>query len=99
MIYIVDNFLSKELLDEFLNDKSDFIEHRYPDKSFWVKMPSEKFNQYVINENDKKIFYPFSEKRKKIKMMIGEYIMIQLLTMTIPIGLLFYLWNQKILII
>jgi len=53
MIYIVDNFLSQELLDEFLNDKSDFIEHRYPDKSFWVKMPSEKFNQYVINKIEK----------------------------------------------
>lgn len=53
MIYFVDNFLSQELLDEFLQDDSEFFEFPTGDKSFWVRIPSSEFNQYVINNIEK----------------------------------------------
>lgn len=53
MIYFVDNFLSQELLDEFLQDDSEFFEFPTEGKSFWVRFPSNKFNQYVISEIEK----------------------------------------------
>ena len=37
MIYIKDNFLNKNLLDDFNSDTSDFKEVKFPEKSFWVK--------------------------------------------------------------
>lgn len=53
MIYFIDNFLSQELLDEFLQDDSEFFEFPTGDKSFWVRLPSDKFNKYVISEIEK----------------------------------------------
>lgn len=53
MIYFIDNFLSQELLDEFIEDDSDFFEFPTGDKSFWVRIPSNEFNQYVISNIEK----------------------------------------------
>jgi len=50
MIYFIDNFLSQELLDEFIEDESPFIEYPTIDKIFYVKPVSDKFNNYVINK-------------------------------------------------
>lgn len=53
MIYFIDNFLSQDLLNDFLNDKSPFIEHKTVGKSFWVRIPDSKFNNYVIQKIQK----------------------------------------------
>jgi hypothetical protein len=50
MIYIKDNFLPTNLLTEFLEDGSDFVEYPTPNKSFWVKPSSPEFDEYVIKE-------------------------------------------------
>lgn len=50
MIYIIDNFLEQYLLDDFLRDDSDFAELKMKEKSFWVKMPSQNFNNYVVSK-------------------------------------------------
>lgn len=50
MIYFIDNFLSQELLDEFISDDSEFIEYPTIDKIFYVKPVSDKFNNYVIKK-------------------------------------------------
>ena len=50
MIYFVDDFLPKNLLNEFLSDNTEFSEYPTDGASFWVKSASESFNQYVINK-------------------------------------------------
>tara|TARA_B110000305_G_scaffold47223_1_gene50414 strand:+ start:1107 stop:1667 length:561 start_codon:yes stop_codon:yes gene_type:complete len=50
MIYAIDNFLSSELLTEFLEDDLEFIEYPTPNKSFWVKPVASDFDDYVINK-------------------------------------------------
>lgn len=50
MIYFVDNFLPKSLLDEFLSDETEFVEFDANEKSFWVKMPSDEFQTFVVNK-------------------------------------------------
>jgi len=40
MIYVEDDFLDINLINELNNDKSDFQEVKTPGKSFWVKIPS-----------------------------------------------------------
>lgn len=71
MIYILDNFLPKDMLDEFLSDDSEFLPYETPKKTFWAKMPSEQFNQYVIDRIEefegkeiKNIFSFFREAKK-----------------------------------
>lgn len=51
LVYFKDNFLDNNLIDEVLNDKSDFQKVDTPGKSFWVKLPSARF----LNEVKSKI--------------------------------------------
>ena len=50
MIYIVDDFLSKDILCETINDHTPYQEQVYGTQSFWNKQPSELFNQFVLNK-------------------------------------------------
>lgn len=57
LVYFKDNFLDNNLIDEVLSDKSDFQKVDTPGKSFWIKLPSEKFLNEVkrnIEELEKK---------------------------------------------
>ena len=51
LVYFKDDFIDKKLIDEILNDNSDFQKVDTPGKSFWVKLPSDKF----LNEVKQKI--------------------------------------------
>ena len=53
MIYIEDNFLNTDLIDSFNEDKTDFQEIQTPGKSFWVKKPSEEFDEFVCHKLSK----------------------------------------------
>jgi hypothetical protein len=66
VIYFLDNFLSQELLDEFLQDNSEFFEFPTGDESFWVRLASDKFNQYVISEIE-------SIENKKVKNILSFF--------------------------
>ena len=50
MIYFIDNFLDKKLLDFITTDLVDFKEIDTGDKSFWIKETPEPFLQYVIKK-------------------------------------------------
>ena len=50
MIYFIDNFLDKKLLDFITTDLVDFKEIDTGDKSFWIKETPEHFLQYVIKK-------------------------------------------------
>ena len=43
MIYIIDDFLSKKTFEIVKNNKENFKEVKFPDKSFWIKEPSPEF--------------------------------------------------------
>ena len=43
MIYIIDDFLSKKTFEIVKDNKEDFKEIKFPDKSFWIKEPSPEF--------------------------------------------------------
>jgi len=53
MIYIVDNFLPKNLYKELLNYSDDFKEVKTPGKSFWVKDLPGNFINYIVNRLEK----------------------------------------------
>lgn len=53
MIYVEDDFLDINLINELNNDKSDFQEVKTPGKSFWVKIPSNDFVELVCNKISK----------------------------------------------
>lgn len=53
MIYIKDNFLPKEALEVFVNDKTDFEEYPTPGKVFWIKRVNKKFVDSVCNKLSK----------------------------------------------
>jgi len=48
MIYIIDDFLDKEILKIVTKDLKDFEEVDTGDKSFWVKNPSKEFIDYIV---------------------------------------------------
>tara|TARA_R110000765_G_scaffold202356_1_gene307646 strand:- start:220 stop:789 length:570 start_codon:yes stop_codon:yes gene_type:complete len=50
MIYIKDDFLPVELLNNINNDKNPFNEVKTPGKSFWVKKPSEDFIKFITKK-------------------------------------------------
>ena len=50
MIYIKDDFLSTDLIDQLDGDKEVFQEIKMPGKSFWVKMPSDEFVGLVCDK-------------------------------------------------
>ena len=43
MIYIIDDFLSKKTFEIVKDNKENFKEVKFPDKSFWIKEPSPEF--------------------------------------------------------
>tara|TARA_Y100000592_G_scaffold100557_1_gene181172 strand:- start:5610 stop:6170 length:561 start_codon:yes stop_codon:yes gene_type:complete len=53
MIYFVDNFLSPSLLNNFLEDQSQFITFPTSGKTFWVRPSYEEFDNYVIERISK----------------------------------------------
>jgi len=50
MIYIKDDFLDINVINLLNKDKNVFQEVKTPGKSFWVKMPSDKFMELVCEE-------------------------------------------------
>ena len=50
MIYIIDDFLDNDILEAINKDKSNFIEHKTPNKSFWVKHASKEFINIVLDK-------------------------------------------------
>ena len=50
MIYIKDDFLDIDIINSLNKDKNVFQEVKTPGKSFWVKMPSDKFMELVCEE-------------------------------------------------
>ena len=48
MIYIVDNFLDKKLLDFVTKDLKNFDKVDMPDKSFWIKEATPVFIDYIV---------------------------------------------------
>lgn len=50
MIYIKDDFLNQDLIDQLNNDTTSFQKVDMPGKSFWVKLPSEEFLQLVCDK-------------------------------------------------
>ena len=81
MIYIIDDFLDKEILKIVTKDLKDFEEVDTGDKSFWVKNPSKEFIDYIVqrlelveNKSIKNIL-GFLEKLNKVKITNGEFIM------------------------
>ena len=50
MIYIKDDFLDINVINLLNKDKNVFLEVKTPGKSFWVKMPSDKFMELVCEE-------------------------------------------------
>ena len=48
-IYIIDDFLPKELLDRIEEDQSIYEEVVTPGKSFWVKQPSKDFINWICD--------------------------------------------------
>ena len=53
MIYVVDNFLPKNLYKELLNYSDEFKKVEYPDVSFWVKTLPEEFSKYIKGRLEK----------------------------------------------
>ena len=56
MVYLVDNFIDQHLfkaLQDKLN-KSDYIEHKTPGKSFWVQPATDQVVKYIINKLEEK---------------------------------------------
>jgi hypothetical protein len=53
MIYIEDDFLDIDVINSLNNDKNVFQEVKTTGKSFWVKMPSDKFTELVCNKISK----------------------------------------------
>jgi hypothetical protein len=53
MIYIEDDFLDADIINSLNNDKEEFQEVKTPGKSFWVKMPSDKFTELVCSKISK----------------------------------------------
>ena len=50
MIYVKDDFLDINVINILNKDKNVFQEVKTPGKSFWVKMPSDKFMELVCEE-------------------------------------------------
>jgi hypothetical protein len=53
MIYIEDDFLDIDLINNLDNDKDEFQEVKTPGKSFWVKVPSDEFTKLVCDKISK----------------------------------------------
>jgi hypothetical protein len=53
MIYIEDDFLDINIIKSLNNDKNVFQEVKTPGKSFWIKMPSDKFVEIVCEKISK----------------------------------------------
>ena len=49
MIYLKDNFLDQDLIDELNNDTTNFERVDTPGKSFWVKLPKDDFLKLVCD--------------------------------------------------
>ena len=74
MIYIVDNFLDKKLLDFVTKDLKNFDKVDMPDKSFWIKEATPVFIDYIVqrlelieNKPIKNILGFFREAKKKTR--------------------------------
>lgn len=52
MIYVVDDFLDKDLLESTQSklNREEYVEHKTPGKSFWVQHPTEEFTNTVIKK-------------------------------------------------
>ena len=48
MIYIVDNFLDKKLLEFVTKDLNNFEKIDTPGKSFWIKEATPVFIDYIV---------------------------------------------------
>lgn len=50
MIYVVDDFLNKDLLESTQSklNSEEYVEHKTPGKSFWVQHPTEEFTNTVM---------------------------------------------------
>ena len=52
MIYIIDNFIEKDIFEKITNklNNNPYTEYKTPGKSFWVQGVEVDFNQYVLNK-------------------------------------------------
>jgi hypothetical protein len=53
MIYIIDDFLPKNLYDSLVDYSNDFEKVETPGKSFWIKQVPEELSDYIINRIEK----------------------------------------------
>ena len=50
LVYFKDNFLDKSFIDYINNDEQAFQEVQAGDKMFWVKIPTDEFNELVCSK-------------------------------------------------